>query len=228
MGGYVAWDAGALADGSDSKARLVASKAHWPEMRALILVVSAEKKDVSSTAGMQATVATSSLFRTRARDVVPARMKEMEEAIQARDFEGFAKVTMRESNGFHACCLDTEPPIRYLNDVSWAAMKVVEGINESAGRTVAAYTFDAGPNCVVYHLEKDEKTVIGTFRSALGSKASWKNVQETEQSALGDGYKWALDAVKAGVISVITSRVDDGPISVQEHLVDELGKAVHV
>jgi hypothetical protein len=33
-----------------------------PEMRALVLVVSAEKKDVPSTEGMQTTVATSALF----------------------------------------------------------------------------------------------------------------------------------------------------------------------
>ena len=102
----MAWDVGGKEDGSDSQARLVADKEHWPEMRALILVASAEKKAVTSTAGMQATVATSSLFRARVQDV-PNRMREMERCIQERDFEGFARVTMRETNSFHACCFDT-------------------------------------------------------------------------------------------------------------------------
>ncbi|KAL9010028.1 MAG: hypothetical protein Q9173_004991, partial [Seirophora scorigena] len=103
-------------------------------MRALILVVSAEKKGVSSTAGMQNTVRTSPLFQKRAEDVVPKAMRAMEFAIQERDFEAFAKITMRESNSFHATCLDTEPPIFYLNDVSRAAIKGVEAVNEKAGR----------------------------------------------------------------------------------------------
>ncbi|KAL8644113.1 MAG: hypothetical protein Q9210_007420, partial [Variospora velana] len=132
LGGYVAWDQGTLASGTDSTARLVAPRAHWPDMRALILVVSAEKKGVSSTAGMQNTVRTSPLFQTRAEAVVPKAMRAMEFAIQERDFEAFAKITMRESNSFHATCLDTEPPIFYLNDVSRAAIKGVEAVNEKA------------------------------------------------------------------------------------------------
>ncbi|KAL8977308.1 MAG: hypothetical protein Q9205_006859, partial [Flavoplaca limonia] len=96
LGGYVAWDQGCLPDGTDSKARLVAPRSHWPEMRALILVVSAEKKGVSSTTGMQTTVQTSPMFQTRATQVVPKAMREMETAIQEKDFEKFAKVTMRE------------------------------------------------------------------------------------------------------------------------------------
>ena len=195
-------------------------------MRALILVVSAEKKGVSSTAGMQATVATSSLFKTRAKSVVPGRMEEMEEAIAKWDFVRFAKVTMRDSNGFHACCLDTEPPIRYLNDVSWAAMKVVEAINE--GGVKAAYTFDAGPNAVVYYLEADSAFVVGTFRRALGEKEGWVQGTKAMESSLADGYAHATETLKNGVSRVIMTSVGDGPVSVQEHLVDEKGNPVAV
>ncbi|KAK0514718.1 hypothetical protein JMJ35_003335 [Cladonia borealis] len=48
LGGYVAWDAGTRDDGTDSCARLVAPRSHWPEMRALILVASAKQKDGES------------------------------------------------------------------------------------------------------------------------------------------------------------------------------------
>jgi diphosphomevalonate decarboxylase len=74
FGGYVAWNAGTAADGSDSSAMQVAPASHWPDMHAIILVVSAAKKAVGSTEGMQATVRTSSLFNTRATSVVPQRM----------------------------------------------------------------------------------------------------------------------------------------------------------
>lgn len=216
------------ADGQDSCAREVAPKSHWPEMRALILVVSAEKKGVSSTTGMQTTVATSSLFQTRAREVVPARMKEMEGAIARRDFETFARVTMRESNSFHATCLDTDPPIFYLNDVSRAAIRSVECVNERAGRVVAAYTFDAGPNAVIYYVQENEDVVLGAFRSILGAKDGWgeEGGRIGGNGGLGEGNSQIEETLEKGVSRVILTSVGEGPISVQDHLIDEQGKLV--
>ena len=43
----------------------VAPESHWPQMHALILVVSAKKKPVSSTSGMKLSVETSSLLQVR-------------------------------------------------------------------------------------------------------------------------------------------------------------------
>ncbi|KAI4095228.1 MAG: hypothetical protein LQ344_001740 [Seirophora lacunosa] len=230
LGGYVAWDQGTLASGTDSTARLVAPRAHWPEMRALILVVSAEKKGVSSTAGMQNTVRTSPLFQKRAEDVVPKAMRAMEFAIRERDFEAFARIAMRESNSFHATCLDTEPPIFYLNDVSRAAIKGVEAVNEKAGRVVAGYTFDAGPNCVVYYLEGDRDAVAGPFKGVLGGKEGWGGEQgkavQVREGVLPEGK--VVESLREGVSRVILTSVGEGPISVDEHLIDEKGEVVVV
>ena len=226
LGGFVAWDAGRREDGQDSCARSVAPRDYWPEMRALILVVSAEKKGVSSTAGMQATVATSSLFKTRADVAVPMRMKQMEKAIQDHDFETFANVTMADSNSFHATCLDTVPPIFYLNDVSRAAIRMVESINEKAGRAVAAYTFDAGPNAVVYYLERDENAVAGVFRAILLSKDGWVHDSEKplERADITDLKVDGPSQILAnGVSRVILTGVGEGPVTVNEHLIDEQG-----
>jgi len=227
LGGYVAWDHGSRADGTDSCARLVAPQSHWPEMRALIMVVSAEKKGVSSTTGMQETVKTSSLFQTRATEVVPKRMIEMEAAIEKRDFETFARVTMRESNSFHATCLDTDPPIFYLNDSSRAAIRAVEAINQQAGRIVAAYTFDAGPNAVVYYLE-DEWSFIGAkLGMCLRGKEGWKEDGTAKVGrGLGEDYVQVEEALRKGISRVILTSVGEGPISVQEHLIDDQGKPV--
>jgi mevalonate pyrophosphate decarboxylase len=38
-GGWVAWNQGVQADGTDSLAEQVADEAHWPDMRVLIAVV---------------------------------------------------------------------------------------------------------------------------------------------------------------------------------------------
>lgn len=69
-----------------------------------MLVVSGEKKSVSSTAGMQTTVQTSSLMKERTEVVVPRRMQEMEKAIAEKDFDTFARTTMQVCmRGFFRC-----------------------------------------------------------------------------------------------------------------------------
>ncbi|TDH66516.1 hypothetical protein CCR75_007007 [Bremia lactucae] len=149
-GGFVAWQKGERPDGHDSIAVQVADERHWPELCAVVCVADDAQKDTSSCIGMQLTKATSPLLTYRAKTVVPERMKRMEMAILARDFEAFGTLTMQESNQFHAVCLDTLPPIFYLNDTSRQIIALVHRYNEQAGRVQAAYTFDAGPNAVLF------------------------------------------------------------------------------
>lgn len=154
-GGFVAWrKGGAKEDWSDSLAEQVADETHWPQLRALIMVVSDAKKDTSSTAGMSTSVATSTLLQHRIHSVVPQRMKEIEKAFEAKDFESFGQLTMKDSNSFHSVCMDTYPPIFYMNDISRMIVRIVHAYNAWAGEIRAAYTFDAGPNAVLYTLEQ--------------------------------------------------------------------------
>jgi diphosphomevalonate decarboxylase len=153
-GGFVKWQKGEAADGSDSIAIQVADENHWPEMRAVICVVSDKEKDTSSTSGMETSRLTSPLLQHRAANVVQPRLDEIERAYLAKDFETFGRLTMMDSNQFHAVCLDTYPPIFYLNDVSKIIIRLCSIINEFYGSIKAAYTFDAGPNAVIYCLEE--------------------------------------------------------------------------
>ena len=228
FGGYVAWEMGADdKTGEDSYAVQVAPASHWPEMRAAILVVSDKKKGVSSTAGMQATVKTSTLFKERAQSVVPKRMELMKKAILERDFETFAELTMRDSNSFHAVCLDTTPPIFYLNDVSRNAVMVVEELNRVMGRNVAAYTFDAGPNAVIYYEEKVEGVVLGALKG-VGLVGVEGLEGKRVEAGTPEGFNERLEGVlSTGINRVILTGVGEGPVSVGTHLVggDEIGRA---
>ncbi|XP_068812452.1 diphosphomevalonate decarboxylase [Struthio camelus] len=152
FGGFVQWHKGERPDGKDSVAQQVAPETHWPELRILVLVVSAEKKQVGSTAGMQTSVDTSPLLKHRAEALVPERIARMAQHIRERDFEAFGQLTMRDSNQFHATCLDTFPPIFYLDDVSRRLIALAHRYNAHHGRTKVAYTFDAGPNAVIFTL----------------------------------------------------------------------------
>ncbi|CAG8657605.1 7799_t:CDS:2 [Dentiscutata erythropus] len=162
FGGFVAWEMGSKDDGSDSQAVQVAPQDHWPELEALICVVSDAKKGTSSTEGMQNTVNTSTLLQHRIEHIVPLRMKSMIKAIHERDYQKFAEITMQDSNQFHAVCLDTSPPIFYLNDVSRAIIRMITEYNSSnpERKLKAAYTFDAGPNAVIYTTSENIPGII--------------------------------------------------------------------
>lgn len=164
---------GAVPDFTDSKAVQVAGEAHWPELVLLIAVVSDVKKETGSTDGMQRSVATSPLLAHRAAAVVPGRLAAIEAAYLARDFPAFATLCMRDSNQFHATCLDTYPPVFYMNDVSHRVVGLVHRLNGEAGgatkgappwpAVIAGYTFDAGPNAVIFTTKAHAPTVLAAL-----------------------------------------------------------------
>ncbi|MEK6923713.1 MAG: diphosphomevalonate decarboxylase [Candidatus Micrarchaeota archaeon] len=182
LGGFVEWRKGEKPDGSDSFAEQIAPAAHWPELRNVIVVVDAGKKKVSSRAGMKQTVATSALYKARM-DYLPATIDAMKKAVLAKDFPTFAELTMRESSNMHAVMLDTTPPITYLNDWSKEIMHGVNALNAAAGKVVAGYTFDAGPNAHVYTLEKDVAAVRKMLEGVEG-------VRKVMVCRVGEGPKY--------------------------------------
>lgn len=48
---------------------------------------------------------------------------------------------MRDSNQFHAICLDTYPPCVYLNQVSQEIISFVHEYNEAAGQIKVCYSY---------------------------------------------------------------------------------------
>ncbi|KAK7048368.1 Diphosphomevalonate decarboxylase [Favolaschia claudopus] len=225
LGGFVAWNAGELPSGLDSNAVQVAPETHWPDIHALICVVNDAKKGTSSTSGMQRTVETSALLQHRIKHCVPQRMADISAAILARDFDRFAEITMADSNQFHAVCLDTAPPIFYMNDVSRAIIAVIEEYNrvallpENGGKRKAAYTYDAGPNAVIYAPAANMKEIISMIVRYFPQQDPFKDPFSLfggagpSSGALVSGFNenvakvWEAGAVKG----LIHTRVGGGP-----------------
>ncbi|XP_021768395.1 diphosphomevalonate decarboxylase MVD2, peroxisomal-like [Chenopodium quinoa] len=164
-GGFVKWIMGNNDDGSDSFAVQVTDEKHWDDLVILIAVVSSRQKETSSTSGMRESVETSLLLKHRAQEIVPKRMIQMEEAIKNKDFPSFARLACADSNQFHATCLDTTPPIFYMNDTSHKIISIVEKWNRAETTPQVAYTFDAGPNAVL--IARDRKTASLLLRRML-------------------------------------------------------------
>ena len=159
-GGFVEWERGHLGDGSDSLSTQIQKSDYWPELEMIICVANANQKETSSTTGMQRSKATSLLLAYRAQHIVDGRLKSIKEAVQTHDFATFGQIMMQDSNQFHACCLDTYPPIFYLNDVSKQVIAFVHAYNEFYGEIKLAYTFDAGANAVLFMLNENVKEVM--------------------------------------------------------------------
>ncbi|KAA1111643.1 diphosphomevalonate decarboxylase [Puccinia graminis f. sp. tritici] len=227
FGGFVSWEMGAASDGSDSMAVSVAERSDWPDLEALICVVSDRKKGTSSTSGMDGSVQTSELLQHRIEKVVPERMKRMKSAIKEKDFDSFAALTMADSNQFHAVCLDTQPPIFYLNDVSRSIIAVIEELNRASKAEgdgcLAAYTFDAGPNAVIYAPKRNMRKLLNLILHYFplpdsdpftDPKAYFDLSKETPgQLALPIHFNHNISPVwKQGSISrLIHTQVGDGP-----------------
>lgn len=154
-GGFVKWQKGSRVDGSDSCAIQLKDENHWQELRAFICVVNDAKKETSSTNGMMTSKETSELLKFRAESIVENRIEQMEKAYGKKDFATFGKLMMQDSNQFHATCLDTYPPIFYLNSTSQKIISLVHQYNAYHNEIRAAYTFDAGPNAVLFVQQPD-------------------------------------------------------------------------
>jgi len=169
-------------------------------------------------------------------------MQKISKAILDKDFDAFAKITMADSNQFHAVALDTEPPIFYMNDVSRTIIALIVEYNRlsvaSGGGYKAAYTYDAGPNAVIYALEENIREILqlivsyfpqkeGSFKDVLGLFGATGSPDLNAKAALPQGFneavakRYEVGAVKA----LIHTRVGDGPrvLGPEESLLGEGG-----
>lgn len=71
----------------------------------------------------------------------------------------------QDSNQFHAICLDTYPPIFYLNEFSKSVIQIVDRRLNKVLKHKIAYTFDAGPHAfLIVHADVFEETFAYLLR----------------------------------------------------------------
>jgi diphosphomevalonate decarboxylase len=157
---------------------------HWPEFRMIYAKVRSGEKKVKSRAGMKASIETNPLYGAWVEHEESRVRPRMIDLVRRKDFPALALEIMKASNSLHQICLGTYPPIVYLDQTSLAIMDAVHSYNE--GGVKAAYTFDAGPNAVVFTLANHELEVV----SLLGDIVGADNVSVTR---MGPGARLSDD-----------------------------------
>lgn len=113
---------------------------------------------------METSVQTSELLKQRVKLVEEERLEQMESNIRGKDFDKVGKLAIRESNSLHAVCLDTYPPLFYLNDKSKEIIRLVSEFNDfektSPDSLKAFYSFDAGPNAWLFVLDEHRSELL--------------------------------------------------------------------
>jgi len=234
LGGFVRWHMGNKEDGSDSVAAQLRPASHWPGMRVLICVASDSRKKTSSSLGMRNSVKTSELLKYRAEYSVPPRVDTIVKAIEERDFQTFADITIKDSNQMHAICQDTVPPCVYMNTTSHCVSSLIHQINDHFGEKVACYTFDAGPNACIFLLEK----YVGLVASLL--QHFFSDSENTEEFLRGNAIELetreellnALNVtpISGGLKYVIHTRPGEGPqqLGEEKSLLDKDGMPIKI
>ncbi|XP_050423851.1 diphosphomevalonate decarboxylase isoform X2 [Adelges cooleyi] len=221
FGGFVQWQAGIDEFGTDSTAVQIVPETHWPEMRILILVVNDSMKKTSSTSGMKQSVESSELLKYRVDKCVPQRIELIIQAIKDKNFEKFAEITMRDSNQFHAVCLDTYPPCVYLNQVSHKIIQFIHDYNEAIGQTKVAYTFDAGPNAFIFIEEKDLSFFLSELIQVFPSDQPNSYVRGISTTHTNTKYPFGLTQNEKGLLKyIMVTKLGDGPKCDDNHLLD--------
>ena len=160
---------------------------------------------------------------------------------------------MKDSDNLHAVCLDTYPPCVYMNDTSHAVCALVHKINEVCGdrdiegigshKTIACYTFDAGPNACIFLREEHVPLVSGliehffppptgsvvklsesTGEGGIGNEDTYIRGEKVSPMRIASGKNFFLRKKFQGKIPItpgalkyiIHTKIGDGPSTLSE------------
>lgn len=143
------------------------------------------------------------------------------EAVRRKDFLAFAELTMKDSNQFHATCLDTYPPIFYLNSVSQQVINLVHRYNRYYGETRVAYTFDAGPNAVIFTLQQHVPEFVRVVQHFFPPDTNGEDFIKglpVNRVALSEELKQGigLEPMPKGINYIISTKAGPGPCVVED------------
>ncbi|WEV67242.1 diphosphomevalonate decarboxylase [Bifidobacterium sp. ESL0769] len=160
FGGLVKWNAGH--DDESSYAEPVDSGDM--DLAIIVVLISGEKKPISSREAMRRTIATSPLYGAW----IDSCGKDLDDAlasIREGDVQRLGEITEANALGMHAAMMASRPAIFYWLPQTVAALSAVAEIRETG--LGAWSTMDAGPNVKVLTDGRDAERVADELRNRL-------------------------------------------------------------
>ena len=159
--GFVLWNKGEKADGSDSYAKQLFDEHHWPEFCMFVVIVNDTQKKVSSRSGMQQTVATSPFYKQwieKSEQRIPLMIK----AIKNKDFQTVGSLAEKDCLDMHHCMNTSNPLINYWTNETTQIMKLIKKIRKNG---ISCYfTIDAGPNVKIICLKQNKEKILQSLK----------------------------------------------------------------
>lgn len=152
--GFALWHRGQQTDGLDSYAEPI--DIQWPDLRIGLLEIDTGTKPISSTAGMQQTVATCPLYRAWP-EFAEASVQAQLAAITARDLPQLGDLAEHNALTMHATMIATHPSVLYWTADSVSAMQQIWALRQQG--VGVWFTMDAGPNLKLLFEKTDQRTV---------------------------------------------------------------------
>lgn len=157
-GGFVEWYAGARHE--DSFAVQIAPPEHW-DLVDVIAIVSAEEKEVGSTAG-HPLAHTSPFYQARLGELQKT-LPLMRKAIFERDLALFGELLEAEAISLHVASMTSKPSIFYWTG---GTMTILNALRRwrAAGEAVGYFTIDAGPNVHILTQKSEVPAVLAKLK----------------------------------------------------------------
>jgi diphosphomevalonate decarboxylase len=162
FGGFVEWDAGIAADGSDCRARTAFPSAHLP-LAIRVAVTAGGPKEVSSGEAMERCRRTSPSYVGFVRDN-PAVLEAARSALADRDIARLGGVAEAQSMQLHEILREASPPIDLLRPASRDVLAVVSRLRERG--VPCFFTIDAGPSVAVF-VDPRHGDAVGSALAAI-------------------------------------------------------------
>lgn len=160
FGGLVQWNAGH--DDETSYAEPVDDSKL--DLAIIVILISGEKKPISSREAMRRTIATSPLYDAWI-DSCASDLDEALQAVATGDVQRLGEVTEANSFGMHAAMMASRPAVMYWLPETVEALRAVTSVRESG--LGAWSTMDAGPNVKVLVDGRDADRVSAELRHRL-------------------------------------------------------------
>ena len=171
------WAEWATGNDQASYAKSIFPADFW-DLRVLVVILSQEKKKVSSTSG-QKMAFTSPFYKARV-VAIPAKITKIKQAIAKKNFSLLGQIMEEDCLNMHAVMLTQRPPLVY-----WLpeTVRVMQAVRQWRRQGLESYfTVNTGQNVFVFCRPRDEVRLTARLRRLEG-------VKEVRRDQIGSGAK---------------------------------------